>query len=72
MAHQTGTQYLAVVESLKRQGITFGVTGPTPKGRRIYVIENYPFTETELVHLLEAGKLNPDGIGKLRRQIEKK
>ena len=70
MPNQFAVAGLEVPESLRKQRIRFKVSSRGPTRRRIYVIENYPFLETELAALLEAGRLHPAGIEQLRGQIE--
>lgn len=51
----------AIADSLRRQGILFGISGSRSSGKRIYVVEFFPFLETELLRLLKLNELNPDG-----------
>ena len=62
----------AIADSLRRQGIPCGVTASRSSGKRIYVVEFYPFLEVELLRLLQANELHLDGLRKLRQQIESK
>ena len=63
----------AIAECLRAQEIEFRATATTGSGgKRIFVVEFYPFLETELLGLLEIGELHLDGLRRLRQQIEAK
>ena len=72
MKKQERTDSSSVAESLRNQGIPFQGPALTPMGKRIYVIDRYPFVESELHDLLAIDELNLEGIRKLRRQMENK
>jgi len=59
-----------IAEALRKREIPFCAVTSEFSGRCIYIIEYYPFLETELVGLLEKNQLHLDGIRKLRQQIE--
>ncbi len=59
-----------IADSLRAQGIPFGIGVARQSGKRIYVVEFYPFLEIELQRLLEASQLHLDGLKRLRQQIE--
>jgi hypothetical protein len=61
----------AIADSLRAQEIQFRVTTGSG-GKRIFVVEFYPFLETELFRLLEIDELHLDGLRRLRQQIEAK
>jgi len=60
----------AIANSLRAQEIQFRVTATGSGGKRIFVVEFYPFLETELLRLLETDELHLDGLRRLRQQIE--
>ena len=62
----------AIADSLRAQEIQFRVTATGSGGKRIFVVEFYPFLETELLRLLEIHELHLDGLRRLRQQIEAK
>src|SRR6267378_3603746 len=53
---------LAVINSLRTQGIAFGGPFCSPGGRTVLVVESCIFLESELVDLFAQSKLNRDGI----------
>lgn len=62
----------AIAGCLEAQRIPFGIVQCRSSGKRIYVVESYPFLETELLGLLKTNELHLNALRKLRRQIEAK
>ena len=62
----------AITDALRAQKIRFRDTATGSGGKRIYIVEFYPFLETELLRLLEIDQLHLAGLRRLRQQIEAK